>query len=131
MENKEKDKLEFPIEVFVDTQIYENQSFDVSERGRLELLKKQVKRGAIKLLTSEIVVQEVKKHIKDNIEKKVNEINKNFRSRELAIFRNSKYKDYFNEINSQELVKEALLKFESYLLDAEVIYLDINTVGIK
>lgn len=123
--------MEFPIDVFVDTQIYENQSFDISEKGRLELLKKQVKKGAIKLLTSEIVVQEVRKHIKDNIEKRVDEINKKYKSRELAIFRNSRYENYFKELDSQELVEEALSMFEGYLSDAKAFFLDINTVAIS
>lgn len=123
--------MEFPIDVFVDTQIYENQSFDFSERGRLELLKKQVKRGVINLLTSAIVVQEVRKHIKDNVEKKVDEINKKYNSRELAIFRNSRYENYFKELDSQELVKEALDRFEGYLSDTKAVSLDINTVAIS
>ena len=123
--------MEFPIEVFVDTQIYESQSFDFSERGRLELLKKQVKRGAIKLLTSEIVVQEVRKHIKCNVEKSIDEINKKYGSRELAIFRNSRYDNYFEKLDSQKLVEEALNRFEGYLSDAKAFFLDINTVAIS
>lgn len=123
--------MKFPIEVFVDTQIYESQCFDISERGRLELLKKQVKRGVIKLLTSEIVVQEVKKHIKCNVEKSVNEINKKYNSRELAIFRNSIYDNYFKKLDCQKLVEEALNRFEGYLSDAKAFFLDINTVAIS
>lgn len=123
--------MEFPIDVFIDTQIYVNQSFDFSERGRLELLKKQVKRGAINLLTSVIVVQEVRKHIKDNVEKKVDEINKKYNSRELAVFRNSRYENFFKELDSQELVEEALDRFEGYLSDTKAVFLDINTVAIS
>ncbi|MGF3073267.1 PIN domain-containing protein [Facklamia sp. P13069] len=65
-----KEELEFPLNVFVDTQIFESQSFDISDKSRLGLLKKQVKKGAINFLTSEIIVGEANKHIKENVKKK-------------------------------------------------------------
>lgn len=126
-----KEELDFPLNVFVDTQIFESQSFDISDKGKLGLLKKQVKKGAINFLTSEIIVGEVNKHIKVNVEQKINEINKNFNSREIAILRNSKYADSFNKLDTEEVVKEALNKFRNYLDEAEVMYLDIDSIELK
>ena len=126
-----KEELDFPLNVFVDTQIFESQSFDISDKSKLGLLKKQVKKGAINFLTSEIIVGEVNKHIKVNVEQKIKEINKNFNSREIAILRKSKYADSFNELDTEEVVKEALNKFRNYLDEAEVMYLDIDSIELK
>ena len=122
--------MDFPIDVFVDTEVYENQCFDFSKKGRLELLKKYVKKGVIKLLTSDIVVHEAKKHIKSNVEKIVEDINKKYKGRELAIFRDGKFKDSFDELNSQDLVEYALSQFDAYLSDTDAFVLDLNTVEI-
>ncbi|MGF3115066.1 PIN domain-containing protein [Facklamia sp. P13064] len=125
-----KEELEFPLNVFVDTQIFESQSFDISDKSRLGLLKKQVKKGAINFLTSEIIVGEANKHIKENVEKN-NEINQNFNSREIAILRNSKYADSFNKLDTEEVVQEALNQFHNYLNEAEVTYLDLDSIELK
>lgn len=126
-----EEELKFPLNVFVDTQIFESQSFDISDKSRLGLLKKQVKKGAINFLTSEIIVGEANKHIKENVEKKINEINQNFNSREIAILRNSKYADSFNKLDTEEVVQEALNQFHNYLNEAQVTYLDLDSIELK
>ncbi|WP_428892845.1 PIN domain-containing protein [Facklamia sp. P9177] len=63
--------------------------------------------------------------------KKNNEINQNFNSREIAILRNSKYADSFNKLDTEEVVQEALNQFHNYLNEAEVTYLDLDSIELK
>lgn len=131
MEDKKTSKVEFPLDVFVDTQIFVSENFNFNEKSKLGLLKKQVKKGAINFLTSKIIVEESKKHINDNIERKINEINKLFNSREIAILRNSEYNKYFENLNPEEMVKEAVNQFQDYLDEVEVKYLDLDSIELR
>ena len=124
-------QLEFPLDVFVDTQIFINQNFNISEKSKLGSLKKQVKKGAINFLTSEIIVEEAHKHIQENIERKINEINKIFNSREITILRDSKYNKYFENFKTEEMVKEAISQFQNYLDEVEAKYLDIDSIELR
>lgn len=131
MKNRDKEGLNFPLNVFVDTQIFIKESFNFSENGRLAILKKQVKRGEINFITSEIISREAKKCIRENVEKKVTDINNNFNSRELAILKEGKYATRFSLFNAEDMVKEAFDEFESYLNEVRATYLDLDTIELK
>ena len=131
MEDKKTSKVEFPLDVFVDTQIFVSENFNFNEKSKLGLLKEQVKKGTINFLTSKIIVEESKKHINNNIERKINEINKLFNSREIAILRNSEYNEYFKNLNPEEMVKEAVNQFQNYLDEVEVKYLDLDSIELR
>lgn len=130
MDNNKNQQSDFPLDVFIDTEVFERLNYDFSEGGKLWLIKKQVNRGAIKLFTSEIVKGEVKNHIIHNIDKIIEEINSKFSRRELKILNNDNT-PRFSKIDANELVTEALKRFEKYLDDTSAICLDIESIELK
>lgn len=130
MDNNKNQQSDFPLDVFIDTEVFERLNYDFSEGGKLWLIKKQVNRGAIKLFTSEIVKGEVKNHIINNIDKIIEEINSKFSRRELKILNNDNT-PRFSKIDANELITEALDRFEKYLDDTRAICLDIESIELK
>ena len=55
--------INFPLAVTLDTNIFHAAKYDFSERSDLSLLVEYVEKGRIKLFLSDIVVQEAKRHI--------------------------------------------------------------------
>lgn len=131
MDNNKTQQTDFPLDVFIDTEVFDRLNYDFSEGGKLWLIKKQVNKGAIKLFTSEIVIGEAKKHIVNNIEKIIKEINSKFNKRELKILNNDDKIPHFKEIDAKELVTEALNRFEKYLVDTSATCLDIKSIELK
>ena len=55
--------FKYPIAVTIDTNIFDSAKYDLSENSTLQLLKKYVNDGKIKVVLSDIVVRESKKHL--------------------------------------------------------------------
>jgi len=109
--------LEFPLAVFIDTQVFINESYDFSERGKLDLLKKQIDNGKVELLTTEIVIREVERHMKDDIGKGLEKLNNALFDRRLAVFREGHYSGIFKNIDSSTMISNAIQKFNDYLFN--------------
>lgn len=58
--------LDYPISVFLDTNIFIEAKYDFSSKGILSTLNKYINEGKIKLFISNIVLNEVKKHLNEN-----------------------------------------------------------------
>lgn len=122
--------LEFPLAVFIDTQVFINESYDFSEKGKLGLLKKQIDNGKVELLTTEIVTREVERHMKDDIGKCLVKLNKVLSDRRLAVFREGHYSEFFKNIDSSAMISNAIQKFNDYLSNVGVILLDVSDVDL-
>ena len=61
--------FKYPIAVTIDTNIFDEAKYDLSENSTLRLLENHVKSGKIKVILSDIVVRESKKHIEDRIKR--------------------------------------------------------------
>lgn len=55
--------FKYPIAVTIDTNIFDSTKYDLSENSTLQLLRKYVNDGKIKVVLSNIVVREAKKHL--------------------------------------------------------------------
>ena len=55
--------INYPLNVTIDTNIFEENKFDFGPDGTMNLLIKNVQNGKIKLVLSNIVIKEVEKHI--------------------------------------------------------------------
>lgn len=55
--------IKYPLNVTIDTNIFEANKFDFSIDSTMSLLVKNVKSGKIKLILSNIVISEVEKHL--------------------------------------------------------------------
>jgi conserved uncharacterized protein len=122
--------LEFPLAVFIDTQVFINESYDFSERGKLDLLKKQIDNGKVELLTTEIVIREVERHMKDDIGKGLEKLNNALFDRRLAVFREGHYSGIFKNIDSSTMISNAIQKFNDYLFNADALLLDVSGVDL-
>lgn len=59
--------FKYPLAVTIDTNIFEAAKFDLSKNSTIRLLENYVNSGRIKVVLSDIVVRESKKHIADQI----------------------------------------------------------------
>lgn len=66
---KEGKMFKYPIAVTIDTNILDAAKYDLSEGSTLQLLKNYVNEGIIKVVLSNIVVRESKKHLAKQVKK--------------------------------------------------------------
>lgn len=122
--------FDFPIHVFIDTQVYINESYNFSEKGNLSYFRKQVLDGKVIHLTSEIVVREVEKHIRKDVSEVVSSFNKVVDDRRFAIFREKGYSQ-LQKINESEMVAEAVSIFHTYLSDTKFFKLNSGSIDLE
>jgi len=124
--------LNYPLSVFLDTNIFISCKFDVDERGTLFLLKNLVDQHKVKLYVSHIVVRETERHLKSAISEAINqikkartEISKHISS---TIVKDTSLSPIFRLPCQQEVEETALKNFRGFLDDSSAIYL--NNAGI-
>ena len=61
--------FKYPLAVTIDTNIFDATKFDLCDTSTLRILENYVKSGKIKVILSDIVVRESKKHIADQVKK--------------------------------------------------------------
>ena len=61
--------FKYPLAVTIDTNIFDAAKFDLCNTSSLKTLENYVKNGKIKVVLSDIVVRESKRHIADQVEK--------------------------------------------------------------
>jgi len=122
--------FDFPIPVFIDTQVYINESYNFNEKGKLSYFRKQILEGKVIHLTSEIVIGEVEKHIRKDASEVLSSFNKVVDNRRFAIFRDKEYRQ-LQKLNESEMVAEAVSIFHTYLSDTKVFRLSIGTIDLK
>ncbi len=126
-----KEWLEFPLAVFIDTQVFIKESYDFSTKGKFALFEKQVSNGKAQLLTSDIVKGEVVRHIKEDVNKGLEKLQSTLSDRRLAIFREGSYSEIFGEIDISAMTVSALKTFNDYLTKTGAILLDIEDVDLR
>ena len=61
-------KLRYPVNVTIDTNIFEANHFDFGTGSTMSVLVKHIQNGKVKLVLSDIVIREVEKHISNRID---------------------------------------------------------------
>lgn len=120
----------FPVHVFIDTQVYINESYNFNEKGKLNFFNKQVLDNKVVHLTSEIVIKEVEKHIRKDIAEVTERYNTLINGRNLAIFR-GRASNPFQNIDNSKIAEEALSVFYKYLSDTKAFKLSIDTIDLN
>ena len=69
MVKEEKFMFKYPLAVTIDTNILDAAKYDLSDGSTLQLLKNYVDDGIIKVILSDIVVRESKKHLAKQVKK--------------------------------------------------------------
>lgn len=122
----------YPLIVTIDTNIFDAKKYDLSKGSTLQMLKKYVDDGIIKVVLSEIVVKESKNHIAKQV-KKICSIARKLRTNILQ--ESTEYLvnyvglDRLLEIpkNKGDLVKKGVEKFDTYIesINAEILGIDL------
>ena len=120
----------FPINVFIDTQIYIKESYNFYDKGELYFLYKKVVEDKVVHLTSDIVIKEVEKHIKEDIAQGTESYNKLKNSRNFAIFR-GRVPKLFQDIDCSEITPEAISLFHKYLSDTKAFKLHMEKIDLN
>lgn len=61
--------MKYPLAVTIDTNVFDAAKYDLSENSPLSLLSRYVQKGKIKVILSDIVIRESKKHIAEQVSK--------------------------------------------------------------
>ena len=123
--------LKYPIPVTIDTNVFDAAKYDFSENSTLSLLINYVQKGKIKIVLSDIVIREAKKHIC----KQASELCRIARELRTEALNESTENliDYVGlhrliEIsNKKEIVEKATKLFENFIknINAEILSLDL------
>lgn len=128
----------FPVSVFLDTNIFLSSKYDFTSTGMLAILEKQIRNEKVKLFTSTIVVNEVKKHIKLDVNILVDKCYKltseSYKIISKNMVHNSCLSNYYSIENKQELktrlTNELCEKFDNYIINTNATVLDNNLVNV-
>ena len=120
--------MDYPISVFLDSNIFIACKYDISEDSKLGILLRYIKAGKIRLFLSNIVKREVETHICEDAESAVGYFEKALKDAQKRIdgktLAKTSLHSCFN-LPIKELVKSELkTEFEQYLLDCNAIILD-------
>lgn len=128
---KASDWLNFPIAVFIDTQVFIQESYDFGVKGKLTYLRNRIDAGEVNLLISPIVRGEVARHIKQDVEKGIDKLRSAQENRLLAILRESKYSCLFETVDTTAMVDESIAIFEKFLTDTKATMLNIHDIDLE
>lgn len=127
--------FKYPINVTIDTNIFDAAKYDFSENSTLQLLIKYVKKGKVKVVLSNIVVKESQKHIAEQ-GMKLCGIARKLRADALKIS-TEKLVDYvglnrlLELVDDKKLVKEKSIElFEKYIKEIDAEILDTSQIDL-
>ena len=130
-----KKMIKYPLNVTIDTNIFEANKFDFGAESTLSLLVKNVKNGKIKLVLSKIVICEVEKHIclyVDDLFSKARKLRKEYLEilpvQYLASIGMDKYIQLPDKENARKNAKDV---FNKFLKDCNVEILDTVNVNAE
>ena len=126
--------INYPISVFLDSNIYIGKKYNFSKKGTFDYLKKYIDENKIKLYTNSVVIGEVKKHINDNISSVINALEKikikDLKKISESLIEGTKLTFMFSDFEADMIKKEAISKFEKFLVDYKVEILDNQGINI-
>lgn len=124
--------MDYPISLFIDTNYFITIKYEFS-KGEIKSLIEHCQGERIKLYTSDIVINEVEKHINEDIAIALsnvrNEIKKENR---LASIKNKeRYKFLFQDIRKMGIVEEVLSDYKQFLEDTKCTLIDYSGINPK
>lgn len=119
------------IYLFVDANIYIGSGY-VFHNDFFSAIEKYSAAGEVKLLTCSICINEVKKHIKMDVEESVREVNKKIKKGIFFALRSdTRYKDSYIGVEEELAVQSLTSGFENYLSRVEAEIFPIEGIGIE
>ena len=126
--------LHYPITITIDTNIFDSVKYDLSDGSKLQILSKHVKDGKVKIVLSDIVLNESKAHLKRLMENIYSEIRKN---RTDLLKLTSEYminsvglKAFIVMPDKESVIENASMRFSDYLNSMNVEMLGVSNVDV-
>lgn len=127
--------LKYPIYVTIDTNVFDAAKYDFSEGSSLSLLAKYVQKGKIRVILSDIVIREAKKHMAEQAKKLCGTAKK---LRTEALKQSSEY--LINQIglsrlleivkDTKEIQDTSTALFDKFLIDVKPEILNTNLINL-
>lgn len=119
------------IQVFIDTNVYENANFSLFNK-QFTKLKELVEEESVEILYNEIVYQEVYQHIGDNLSIAVAQYNQVIEeNRAFAPFRiNDKWGKRISKIKSEEMINDLRKYWDDFIANTNATKIPINEVDV-
>jgi rRNA-processing protein FCF1 len=126
-------KMNYPLAVFIDTNIFISCKYDFSN-GHLDLLRKFVINDKISVYISNVVKREVEKHLSDDTRSAYNKF-KAARKEALnqiasGVFKDNPMEHWYNLPKKSEVIEATISKFNNYLDVIKVTILDNQGVVV-
>ena len=119
------------IQVFIDTNVYENANFSLFNK-QFTKLKELVEEESVEILYNEIVYQEVYQHIGDNLAIAVAQYNQVIEeNRAFAPFRiNDKWGEKISKIKSEDMINDLRKYWYDFIANTNATKIPINEVDV-
>lgn len=127
--------IEKKMNIFIDTNIFKSCKYDLSEQSVLRILAKHVASERIKVYISDIVVNEVEKHIEEDIKKVLNSFRES-RKEALKVINESivagtEAEKLFGLPDKQKIIECSQIKFRDFLKEIDATILDNTGVDLE
>ena len=126
--------LNYPLSVFIDTNIFVGCKYDLSDESVLKILEKFSKNQKVNLHISNVVLREIEKHIKDDIDNVFNSFKsaKKEAMKKISpkMFDGTSFAQYFAIPLKEDIEKSVFIKFYDFLNATNMIVLDNEGVKI-
>lgn len=119
--------LNYPLMVFIDTNVFISCKYNLNGNWYFSILKKFIRDGKIKLHIDNIVSQEVEKHIKSDIDNAYAKYKNAYKEIPINLLEISEIKWPSKEV----LQEKAVSVFKAFLEEVNVQYLDDNKVDLE
>lgn len=127
--------LNYPISVFVDTNVFDKCKYHLGPNGVLQMLKTLNKNGKVKLYISNIVLGETDRHIRslaDNTYKVLESAQKEARKIiSPTLLEGTAIESYFSFPTADGIKEAAIRKFQKYINDMNTVVLDNSGVDLE
>lgn len=127
--------MNFPISIFIDTNVYIKTKYNTSENSSLKIVEKYINEGKLVLYTSRVVIGEVLAHIeKDTIEvvRILNKAKKD--SKKLlseSIVTNTDISRIYESIDANDAVKITKERFDMFFTDTKAVIISDSDITIS
>lgn len=127
--------IKYPINVTIDTNVFDENKYDLAEGSTLSLLTRYVQKQKIKIVISNIVINEISRHVQDKayeIAAMVNNLRKDTRKKySESIIRCVGMEQILNKPDREDMACKAKVDLETFLEKLNVEVLDSSNVDVE
>lgn len=127
--------IKYPLSVTIDSNVFDASKYDLATDSTLAILIKYVEKKKIKIFMSNIVVNEIKKHIQNkayDIAAKVNKLRQEIRKENSDnLIENIGMERFLSKVDRHELAKKATDELEAFLHKLDIEILDSKEVNVE